>query len=42
MIIMNQQQASIAQSSSTASQTQAQVTNNMMTQSNQQNQVPTL
>lgn len=43
MIIMNQQQASIAQSSSTASQTQAQVTNNMMQQSNQpQNQTQSL
>lgn len=43
MIIMNQQQASVAQTSSTASQTQAQVTNNMMQQSNQpQNQTQAL
>lgn len=43
MIIMNQQQASLAQTSSTASQTQAQVTNNMMQQSNQpQNQTQAL
>jgi len=40
---MNQQQASAAQTNSTASQTQAQITNNMMTQSNQQqNQTPSL
>ena len=43
MIIMNQQQASAAQTNSTASQTQAQVTNNMMNQSNQpQNQTQAL
>lgn len=43
MIIMNQQQASASQTNSTASQTQAQITNNMMTQSNQQqNQTPSL
>lgn len=43
MIIMNQQQASVAQTSSTASQTQAQVTNNMMQESNQpQNQTQAL
>jgi len=37
-IIMQAQQVSIAQTSSTASQTQAQVTNNMMQQSNSQPQ----
>lgn len=41
-IILEWVQASVAQNNPTASQTQAQVTNNMMTQSNQpQNQVPT-
>ena len=41
-IIMEWVQASVAQNNPTASQTQAQVTNNMMQQSNQvQNQVPT-
>ena len=41
-IIMEWVQASVAQNNTTASQTQAQVTNNMMQQSNQvQNQVPT-
>lgn len=43
MIIMNQQKASIAQESTTASQTQAQVMNNMMNQSNKpQNQTQAL
>lgn len=43
MIIMTTQQASAEQTNSTASQTQAQITNNMMTQSNQQqNQTPSL
>ncbi len=43
MIIMNQQQASASQTNSTASQTQAQITNNLMSQSNQQqNQTPSL
>jgi hypothetical protein len=43
MVIMNQQQASVAQNNTTASQTQAQVTNNMMNQSNQpQNQTQAL
>lgn len=43
MIIMTTQQASTAQTSTTASQTQAQVTNNMINQSNQpQNQTQAL